>query len=229
MRNQLFTAAFALFAFPLFAFAQDAAVDQTDSSKAWKEVRRIELQPGTLFNSTSFSAGGIVICPLDQEKLGVFLAYAVETVPESENLRVAFIDQDSKRHAAFSHGYGAGGPDGKGIRAHLFVTAESCPRADVRRIIFDQFKTVSAEELPTWQARERDLQKWEDDLQEREERRLVEYAKVSPLGVPIVGKPYPFKLTDLNGNDVSTDKWKGRVIVIGQQVGGLHHRYKRAA
>ena len=209
MMSQLIPVAVAL-----FAFAQDPVTDQTDDSRAWKEVQRLEFAPTTTFSSTSCSVGGIVICPLAQDKLGVFLAYAVETVPESENLRVAFIDKDGKRHVAFSHGYGAGGPDGKHIRAHLFVTPESCPRAHVRKVIFDQFKTVSAEELLDLQERERDLQKWEDDLQEREEQRLVEYAKVSPLGIPIVGKPYPFKLTGLNGNEVSTDKWKGKVIVM---------------
>ena len=214
MRSHLLTVAFALFSFALFAFAQDVAVDQPGDSRAWKEVRRLEFPPGATFASTFFSLGGIVICPLEQDKLGVFLAYAVETVPEAEDFRVAFIDKDGKRHAAASQGYGAGGPDGKGIRAHLFVTPKSCPRAHVRKIIFDQFKTVSAEELPDLQERERDLQKWEDDLQEREEQRFAEYVKDSPLGIPIVGKPYPFKLTGLNGNEVSTDKWKGKVIVM---------------
>lgn len=214
MRSHLPTVAFALFAFALLAFAQDAAVDQTDDSRAWKEIRRLEIPPDLTFSGTSFSFGGIVICPLKQDRLGVFLAYAVETVPEPEDLRVAFVDKDGKRHAAFSHGYGASGPDDKGIRAHLFVTPKSCPRAHVRKIIFDQFKTVSAEELPDLQERERDLQKWEDDLQEREEQRLAEYVKVSPLGIPIVGEPYPFKLTRLNGNEISTDKWKGKVIVM---------------
>jgi thiol-disulfide isomerase/thioredoxin len=209
MMSQLIPVAVAL-----FTFAQNPVADQTGDSKAWKEVGRLEFPSATTFATTSISVGGIVICPLAQDNLGVFLAYAVETVPESENLRVAFIDKDGKRHAAFSHGYGAGGPDGKHIRAHLFVTPKSCPRANVRKIIFDQFKTVSAEELPDWQERERDLQKWEDDLQKREEQRLIEYAKVSPLGVPIVGKPYPFKFTELNGNEVSTDKWKDKVIVM---------------
>ncbi len=200
MRNHLLTVAFALFAFPLFAYAQHAAVDQTDGSKAWKEVRRLEIPPNLTFTSTSFSLGGIVICPLKQDKLGVFLAYAVATLPEAEDLRVAFIDKDGKRHAALSHGYGATAPDDKGIRAHLFVTPESCPSAHVRQIIFDHFKTVSAEELP--------------DLQEREEQRFAEYVKDSPLGIPIVGKPYPFKLTGLNGNEISTDKRKGKVILM---------------
>ncbi len=214
MKNHLLTVALALFGFALLAFTQDAAVDQTGDSRAWKEVRRLEFSPTATFTGTSFSLGGLVICPLEQDKLGVFLAYAVETVPESENLRVAFIDKDGKRHAAFFKGYGCGGPDGKGIRAHLFVTPNSCPRAHVRKIIFDHFKTVSAEELPDLQNRERDLQKWEDDLQEREEQRLAEYVKDSPLGIPIVGEPYPFKLTGLNGNEISTDKWKGKVIVM---------------
>ena len=214
MRNHLLTVAFALFAFALLAFTQDAAVDQTGDSRAWTEVRRLEIPANLTFTSTSFSLGGIVICPLKQDKLGVFLAYAVATLPEPEDLRVAFIDKDGKRHAAFSHGYGASGPDDKGIRAHLFVTPESCPRAHVRKIILDQFKIVSAEELPVLQERERDLQEWEDDLQEREEQRFAEYVKDSPLGIPIVGEPYPFKLTGLNGNEVSTDKWKGKVILM---------------
>ncbi len=214
MRSHLLTVAFALFAFALFAFAQDAAVDQTGDSRAWKEVRRLEFSPTATFTGTSFSLGGLVICPLEQDKLGVFLAYAVATLPEPEDLRVAFIDKDGKRHAAYSLGYGACGPDGKHIRAHLFITPESCPRAHVRKIIFDQFMTVSPEELSDLQEREGDLQKWEDSSQEREEQRLAEYVKDSPLGAPIVGEPYPFKLTGLNGNEVSTDKWKGKVILM---------------
>ena len=214
MRNHLLTVAFALFAFALLAFTQDAAIDQMVDSRAWQEVRRLEISPNLTLKSTSLSLGAIVITRLDQDKLGVFLAYAVATVPEAEDLRVAFIDKDGKRHAAETYGYGAGGPDGKHIRAHLFVTPESCPRAHVRKIILDQFKTVSAEELPDLQERERDLQEWEDDLQEREEQRFAEYAKDSPLGIPIVGEPYPFKLTGLNGNEVSTDKWKGKVILM---------------
>ncbi|MCH8824203.1 MAG: TlpA family protein disulfide reductase [Planctomycetes bacterium] len=209
MRYHLLTVALAL-----LAFTQDAAIDQMGDSRAWKEVRRLEIPSNLTFSGTSFSLGGIVICPLEQDKLGVFLAYAVETLPEPEDLRVAFIDKDGKRHAAFSNGYGSSGSDVKGIRAHLFVTPKSCPRAHVRKIILDQFKIVSAEELPVLQEREQDLQKWEDYLQEREEQRLAEYLKDSPLGIPIVGKPYPFKLTELNGNEVSTDKWKGKVILM---------------
>ncbi|MEE8156181.1 MAG: TlpA disulfide reductase family protein [Phycisphaerales bacterium] len=214
MRNHLLTVALALFAFALLAFTQDTAVDQTVDSRAWKEVRRLEFSPNTTLKSTSFSLGAIVITRLDQDKLGVFLAYAVATLPEPEDLRVAFIDKDGKRHAAFSLAYGAGGQESEGIRAHLFVTPPSCPRAHVRKIIFDQFKTVSAEELPDLQERERDLQEWEDDLQEREKKSLAEYAKDSPLAAPIVGEPYPFKLTDLNGNEISTDNWKGKVILM---------------
>ena len=214
MKNHLLTVVFALFAFALLAFAQDAAIDPTDDSRAWQEIRRLDIPPNVALSSTSFSLGGIVITRLDQDKLGVFLAYAVATLPEPEDLRVAFIDKDGKRHAAETYGYGAGGPDGKHIRAHLFVTPESCPRAHVRKIILDQFKTVSAEELPDLQERERDLQEWEDDLQEREKKSLAEYAKDSPLAAPIVGEPYPFKLTDLNGNEISTDDWKGKVILM---------------
>ena len=214
MKNHLLTVALALFAFALLAFTQDATIDQTVDSRAWQEIRRLDISPDLTFSGTSFSLGGIVICPLKQDKLGVFLAYAVATVSEAEDLRVAFIDKEGKRHAAETYGYGASGPDDKGIRAHLFVTPESCPRTHVRKIVFDQFKNVSTEELPDLQKRERDLQKWEDDLQEREEQRFAEYVKDSPLGIPIVGKPYPFKLTGLNGNEVSTDKWKGKVIVM---------------
>ena len=214
MRSHLLPVVFALCVFAPLALAQDAAVDQTDELRAWKEVRRLELPPTAAFTGTSFSAGGIVICSLEQDKLGVFLAYGVETVADPEDLRVAFVDKDGKRHAAWSQGYGAGGPDRTGIRAHLFVTTNACPRADVRKIIIDQFTSVSAEEWPELQEREQDLQQWEDDVREREKERFAGYVKDSPLGIPVVGKPYRFTLTKLNGNEVSTDEWKGKVIVM---------------
>ncbi|MCH8156069.1 MAG: 2OG-Fe(II) oxygenase [Proteobacteria bacterium] len=66
MRSHLLTVAFALFAFALLAFTQDAAVDQTVDSRAWKEVRRLEISPNLTLKSTSLSLGAIVITRLDQ-------------------------------------------------------------------------------------------------------------------------------------------------------------------
>lgn len=183
-----------------------AGDEPTEAQPEWLEVERRDYDGSkdSRISYGGFSLGGLIIDRLEGETVAVFLARPLDRFDQHKDLQVVFLDEQGKRHVAEARSFSGSRVSDQRVGAILYASPADCPPESIRTVVFEQ---MSTEELRVRLAAEK---------RARSEFRakVAKAATRCPLPGPVIGQPYPFKLTDLNGNEISTEKWRGKVIVL---------------
>jgi thiol-disulfide isomerase/thioredoxin len=199
------TALMAAFAMTLLPAQQDET-DRSVAARKWIEVYRLDYDASVVGRRCASDSlvGPLTIDHLDGGRVGVFVARLVPRVDDLKDLRVIFVDQDGDQFEGFLAMQSSREEDRGTLAAVMYTSPDDCPADSIRTIVFEHADTETLKAI---------LEK-QDKARKALETKVAEVIGDCPLPKPVVGQPYPFAVTCIDGSKVSTKDWQGKVIVI---------------
>jgi thiol-disulfide isomerase/thioredoxin len=132
--------------------------------------------------------------------LEVFLARSLEHGEQANDCRLVFVDVSGKRHVMPHNARSASG----GLMGVLYVSSADCPADRIRQIVVERVSTpdLRAEQI----LRGIKEKQWAAEVKEA--------LKDSPFPKPLVGRPYVFFVKDINGKQLDSEMYKGKVLLL---------------
>jgi thiol-disulfide isomerase/thioredoxin len=190
-----------LAAFIFLLIAGTIHCTSTEPAAEWTEVLRKELGPAPGYGASGSDVGWTIIYEKEGDRFAVYASRLAPIDREAEDARLVFLTADGTRHVATClASSGSQCSDTTMVVSGLYVNPEGCKREDIQAVIIEQLSTEGLEKV----------------LAERAaHEKAVEAARQEcPLPMPVVGKPFPFDITSIDGEELTSDGLRGKVVVL---------------
>jgi len=167
----------------------------------WTEVMRKEIEPTPGYGAFGSAVGWTFIYEIQGDRYAVHASRLAPANREAEDARLVFITADGKRHVAtcIASSYSPCS-ETTVVASGLHVNPEGCRREEIRTLVIEQLTTEGLEKILAEQA--------------ARERAVEAARQACPLPMPVVGQPFPFTLTAIDGETLTSQGLKGKVVVL---------------
>lgn len=185
---------------------QQNEADEPAAAQEWLEIFRLDYDASVLGRKCAANAmvGPLAVDHLQNGGLGVFMARLVPELDHLKDLRVMFVDEEGNRFEGVTAMQSSREVEEGTLAAVMYASPDDCPKDSIRGIVFEHASTCTLKMM------------LEEEKKAREafEAKVAEVIEDCPLPKPVVGQPCPFALTCIGGEEVSTKKWEGKVVMV---------------